>query len=60
MIGYGAGLALVAANWVFVVLAVAMLAGLAARVPKEEQMMLKEFGEEYEAYMQKTGRFWPK
>ena len=60
MIGYGAGLALVTANWVFVVLAVAMLAGLAARVPKEEQMMLKEFGEEYEAYMQKTGRFWPK
>ncbi len=60
MIGYGTSLALVTANWVFVVLAVAVIAGLFARVPKEEQMMIKEFGEEYKAYMQRTGRFFPK
>jgi len=60
MIGYGTSLALVTANWVFVVLAVAMIAGLFARVPKEEQMMIEEFGEEYKAYMQRTGRFFPK
>jgi protein-S-isoprenylcysteine O-methyltransferase Ste14 len=60
MIGYGISLALVTANWVFMVLAVAVIAGLFARVPKEEQMMIKEFGEEYRAYMQKTGRFFPK
>ena len=60
MFGYGAGLALVTANWVFVVLAVAVIAGLFARVPKEEQMMIGEFGEEYKAYMQRTGRFFPK
>jgi protein-S-isoprenylcysteine O-methyltransferase Ste14 len=60
MFGYGTSLALVTANWIFVVLAVVMIAGLFARVPKEEQMMIKEFGEEYKAYMQRTGRFSPK
>jgi len=60
MIGYGTSLALVTANWIFVVLAVVMIVGLFARVPKEEQMMIKEFGEEYKAYMQRTGRFLPR
>ncbi len=60
MLGYGTSLALVTANWVFVALAVAMIAGLFARVPREEQMMIEEFGEQYKAYMQKTGRFFPK
>ena len=60
MMGYGIGLALVTANWVFIILAVAVIAGLFARVPKEEQMMIKEFGEDYRAYMQRTGRFLPK
>jgi len=36
------------------------IAGLVARVPREERMMIKEFGEEYRAYMQRTGRFSPK
>ncbi len=60
MLGYGTSLALVTANWVFIALAVAVVAGLFARVPKEEQMMIEEFGEEYKAYMQRTGRFFPK
>ena len=60
MVGYGTGLALVSANWVFVVFAVLAIAGLAARVPKEEEMMLEEFGEEYRAYMRRTGRFFPR
>ncbi len=60
MIGYGIGVALVTANWVFVVLTGLAIAGLAARVPKEEKMMIEEFGEEYRAYMRRTGRFFPK
>ena len=60
MFGYGTSLALVTANWVFLGLAVLVIAGLIARVPKEEQMMLEEFGEEYKAYIQNTGRFFPK
>jgi protein-S-isoprenylcysteine O-methyltransferase Ste14 len=60
MFGYGTSLALVTANWVFVVFAVAVIAVLFARVPREEQMMIQEFGEQYKAYMQRTGRFFPK
>jgi len=30
------------------------------RIPKEEIMMLKQFGEEYKEYMKKTGRIFPK
>jgi protein-S-isoprenylcysteine O-methyltransferase Ste14 len=60
MIGYGIGLVLVTANWVFAAFAVLVIAGLLARAPKEEQMMIEEFGEQYEAYMQRAGRFFPK
>jgi protein-S-isoprenylcysteine O-methyltransferase Ste14 len=60
MMGYGASLALVTANWVFVALAAFMIAGSVARAPREEQMMTQEFGEEYIAYIQKTGKFFPK
>jgi len=60
MIGYATGLALVTANWVFIVLAVVMIAGLLARLPRAEQMMIERFGKEYTTYMQRTGRFFPK
>ena len=60
MFGYGISLALVTANWIFVILAVMVIVGMFLRVPKEEQMMIDEFGEEYQAYKQRTGRFLPK
>jgi len=60
MIGYGTSLALVTANWFFIVFAITAIAGLFARIPKEEQMMINEFGDEYIAYIQRTGRFLPK
>ena len=60
MIGYGTALALVSANWVFILFAILAIAGMAARVPREEKMMIEEFGEEYIAYMQRTGRFFPR
>lgn len=56
----GIAFALVTANWVFVSLAAMAVIMLIARVPREEQMMLEEFGEEYRVYMQRTGRFFPK
>jgi protein-S-isoprenylcysteine O-methyltransferase Ste14 len=59
MIGYGISVALVTANWFFVAFAIVTTAGLFARVPREEQMMIKEFEKEYKAYMQRTGRFLP-
>lgn len=60
MMGYFAGLAFLTANWVFLILAVLVILGSIARVPKEEQMMLNEFGDQYKAYMGSTGRFFPK
>jgi protein-S-isoprenylcysteine O-methyltransferase Ste14 len=45
----------------FVILLAALsIAGTVVRVPKEEQMMLEAFGDEYMVYMQRTGRFFPK
>jgi len=58
--GVGIGLALLTANWCFVLFAVAMIAGFVIRAPREERMMLEAFGEEYQVYMQRTGRFFPK
>jgi protein-S-isoprenylcysteine O-methyltransferase Ste14 len=60
MFGWGISLALLTANWIFVCIAVLMIAGLAWRVPREEQMMLEAFGDEYKTYMQYTGRFFPR
>ncbi len=60
MFGIGIAFALVTANWVFVLLAVAAIVGVIVRVPREEQMMLEKFGDEYRAYMGGTGRFFPR
>ncbi len=60
MVAFGASLAIVAANWVFLALAIVAITGLLLRVPKEEEMMLQEFGEEYRDYMRRTGKFLPR
>jgi protein-S-isoprenylcysteine O-methyltransferase Ste14 len=60
MFGWGAALSLLTANLIFVAVSVLSIVGLILRIPKEEQMMIETFGEEYKAYMQRTGRFFPK
>ncbi|WP_019559292.1 MULTISPECIES: protein-S-isoprenylcysteine O-methyltransferase [Caldimonas] len=48
-------------NWLagaFGVLAFGLLYAL--RVPREEALMLDVFGDDYRAYMQRTGRLWPR
>jgi len=60
LFGLGAAFALVTANWVFVVLALVVIGGLLARVPREEQMMLVEFGDDYREYMLRTGKYFPR
>jgi protein-S-isoprenylcysteine O-methyltransferase Ste14 len=60
MFAWAIALALLTANWLFVAITVLTIAGTVVRVPKEEQMMLDSFGDEYRAYMQRTGRFFPK
>jgi protein-S-isoprenylcysteine O-methyltransferase Ste14 len=57
---WAAGFALVTANWIFIAFAVLTPILLFLRVPREEKMMLDQFGEEYRKYMDRTGRFLPK
>lgn len=45
------------AGWAFLVLSVPLYV---IRIPKEEQMMLAHFGEEYRQYMGRTGRLIPR
>ncbi len=45
------------AGWAFLVLSIPLYL---ARIPKEEQMMLEHFGEEYRSYMSRTGRLIPR
>lgn len=59
MLGWAVGLALVTANWVFVFMVALTVAMMVSRTPKEEQMMIDEFGDEYRDYMRRTGRFFP-
>jgi protein-S-isoprenylcysteine O-methyltransferase Ste14 len=60
MLGIAAAFALVTAHWVFVAFGILSIVALLSRVPREEQMMLDEFGSEYAAYMQRTGRYFPR
>ena len=54
------GAALLAANWFIGMLGLAVFALLALRTPKEEQNLIERFGDDYRAYMEKTGRFVPR
>jgi protein-S-isoprenylcysteine O-methyltransferase Ste14 len=52
---------LIAANWFIGLLWIGMTGlDVAARMNTEEAMLLGQFGENYRAYMQKTGRLWPR
>ena len=53
-------IALVTANWFFIGLLVVSIVVFAFRIPKEEQMLIDSFGEEYKAYMRRTGGLFPK
>lgn len=54
------GLALVSATWLIALLVVVAVLALGVRIGKEETMMIEQFGSEYRAYMQQTGRFLPR
>jgi protein-S-isoprenylcysteine O-methyltransferase Ste14 len=59
LLGFLASIALVTANWLFIAVLLFSIVDLSLRMPKEEQMMIAEFGDEYRAYMQRTGRLFP-
>jgi len=51
---------LITANWFLLVTGVPVLGLILLRTRKEEQNLLARFGEEYRAYVGRTGRFLPK
>jgi protein-S-isoprenylcysteine O-methyltransferase Ste14 len=51
---------LVAANWFILLTGTLALLLLVVRTRKEEENLLKRFGNDYRTYMERTGRFWPK
>lgn len=55
-----ASVTLLTANWFIGIGSVAVLALLAIRTPKEEQMLIERFGQPYRDYMATTGRFIPR
>jgi protein-S-isoprenylcysteine O-methyltransferase Ste14 len=60
LFGFGLSLALLSANWIFVGFFILSLFGLGIRVPKEEKMLIEQFGDEYRNYMERTGRYGPR
>jgi protein-S-isoprenylcysteine O-methyltransferase Ste14 len=60
IMAWAVSLGFMLANWVPIVFAGVVMIMLTARVPREEKMMIERFGEEYRAYMKRTGRFLPK
>jgi protein-S-isoprenylcysteine O-methyltransferase Ste14 len=60
LMSFLAAIALVTANWFFIALLAFSIVDLALRIPKEEEMMIEEFGDEYKTYMQRTGRLLPR
>lgn len=48
------------ANWLIALSCIVAIIVIYARIGKEEQMMIDRFGDEYRAYMQRTGRLLPR
>jgi protein-S-isoprenylcysteine O-methyltransferase Ste14 len=53
-------LGLMAANWFIPLMTLVVFVLLAVRTPKEEEKLIEKFGEDYQRYMQRTGRFLPR
>jgi protein-S-isoprenylcysteine O-methyltransferase Ste14 len=51
---------LTAANWFLFVTGVVLLSLFIIRTRTEEENLVARFGDNYRAYMQRTGRFWPR
>jgi protein-S-isoprenylcysteine O-methyltransferase Ste14 len=53
-------ISLVAANWFFLAAGIALLSILIVRTRTEEQNLVLRFGDSYQHYMDRTGRFLPR
>ena len=53
-------ISLIAANWFFLATGVALLSILIVRTRTEEQNLVARFGDSYQHYIDRTGRFLPR
>ena len=53
-------LGIVAANWFMGLASLSVLVMLLIRLPKEEKKLIERFGDEYRAYIERTGRLLPR
>jgi len=53
-------MALIAANWFILLATLLSFVMLLVRLPKEEEMLIAKFGDEYREYMQRTGSLLPR
>lgn len=53
-------MALISANVLIIILIILIIISIIIRLPKEEEMLISEFGDDYRDYMKNTGRFFPK
>jgi protein-S-isoprenylcysteine O-methyltransferase Ste14 len=60
LLSFLASMALITANWLFFALFVFSMVDLTLRIPREEEMMVARFGDEYKAYKQRTGSLFPR
>ena len=59
ILGWMLSLGLVTGNWIPLVFAALSAINFILRIRPEEKMMLQQFGEEYRAYVKRTGRLLP-
>ena len=55
-----ASVTMLTANWLIGIGSLLVLTLLAIRTPKEEQMLLQRFGDDYRRYIETTGKFIPR
>ena len=56
---YYSGVCVLLWRWPALLVFVGFIAIMMIQVLSEEKRLLRDFGEEYEAYCRRTGRFWP-
>lgn len=54
------GIGLIIASWLVLLMACLAFWLLSQRTPREEAQLLARFGDDYSAYMQRTGRYFPR
>jgi protein-S-isoprenylcysteine O-methyltransferase Ste14 len=55
-----ASVTMLTANWLIGLSSLIVLTLLAIRTPKEEELLIQRFGQQYRDYMARTGRFFPR